>query len=482
MNAALRRAIGATLAICGCLLAITAATTLWDRDEPRFAQAAVEMLASGNYLVPTFNGQLRGQKPPLVYWLMTLSLRLFGPSEFAVRFWSPIGIAIAAFATFIVGRRFWSARVGLVAMAILVLTPMTFVQGVAATTDALLLASITDSVMILSDPTRTTITRITQVILWAVVCGIGLLIKGPVAVVLPLGIAIASLALARREGSSRYAIAAVLVVASALAIAIYAAWLVPAADATGGEMWRRTLWYENVERFVRPMEGHGTPLLLAPFYYAVVIAIAFAPWTRHLGAALRQLALTQGLRSEGNALLVAWIGVPLIAFTLSATKLPHYILPVWPALALVVAINLCREGDAARGPAAFRRSAVAGGVILVCMLIGGVVLDRLKPVPLVAAQINRVHAGGPIFTYAFEEPSLVFYARGPVVTLDSGDAVASWARTRQDGILVTTRSALQGVEYAHGPLPVRELVSARGWNYANGRQLELVALVRQVDR
>src|SRR5262245_24564936 len=86
-------------AIACSLLALTRTTTLWDRDEPRFAQAAVEMLASHDYLVPTFNGEIRAQKPPFAYWLMTVSLRAFGRTELAVRFWSPIALAIAALAT-----------------------------------------------------------------------------------------------------------------------------------------------------------------------------------------------------------------------------------------------------------------------------------------------------------------------------------------------------------------------------------------------
>src|SRR5436190_11758736 len=84
-----RRAVLLAAAVALFLLALTPATTLWDRDEPRFAGAAADMLASGRYLAPTFNGELRAQKPILIYWLMTLSLRAIGRTELAVRFWSP---------------------------------------------------------------------------------------------------------------------------------------------------------------------------------------------------------------------------------------------------------------------------------------------------------------------------------------------------------------------------------------------------------
>ena len=188
IDAASRTAAITALAICACLLAVGSLTTLWDRDEPRFAQAAVEMIASGDYLVPTFNGEVRAQKPPLVYWLMTASLRVLGPREIAVRVWSPIGIALAAYATFIIGRRFWSARVGLAAMVILALTPMTIVQGTAATTDAVLLASITTALALFSR-FLVQVPRWTDAWLLALALAVGLLVKGPVAIVLPIGIA-----------------------------------------------------------------------------------------------------------------------------------------------------------------------------------------------------------------------------------------------------------------------------------------------------
>ena len=115
-------------------------------------------------------------------------------------------------------------------------------------------------------------------------------------------------------------------------------------------MLERGLIYENLERFLRPMEGHGTPLLLAPLYYPAVIALAFAPWTLHLVFALRKLAPTGAPTSAGGALLLAWLAVPLVVFTLSATKLPHYVFPAWPALALAVAVRMCGERESACAP------------------------------------------------------------------------------------------------------------------------------------
>src|SRR5690349_25144496 len=75
---------------------LTTRSTLWDRDEPRFEQAAVEMASSGQWLYPTFNGELRPDKPILIYWLMALPVRWLGASEWAVRAWSPLALAASA--------------------------------------------------------------------------------------------------------------------------------------------------------------------------------------------------------------------------------------------------------------------------------------------------------------------------------------------------------------------------------------------------
>ena len=88
-------------------------STLWDRDEPRFARATVEMVESGNYLYPTFNGHLRPDKPILIYWLMSVPIRVLGPTSLACRFFAAIGIAITCVFTFLLGRRFLDVRAGL---------------------------------------------------------------------------------------------------------------------------------------------------------------------------------------------------------------------------------------------------------------------------------------------------------------------------------------------------------------------------------
>ena len=80
------------------------AASPWDRDEPRYAEAAREMVASGDYVLPRFHGEVRYDKPPLIYWVMAAAYRVTGPNAFGTRLPSAITAAIAVFLTGLVGR------------------------------------------------------------------------------------------------------------------------------------------------------------------------------------------------------------------------------------------------------------------------------------------------------------------------------------------------------------------------------------------
>jgi 4-amino-4-deoxy-L-arabinose transferase-like glycosyltransferase len=463
MRKAARPGWGAALALAGvtfgALLGLAGGTTLWDRDEPRFAQATVEMIASGNYLVPTFNGRLRPDKPILIYWLMSLPMRWLGPSALAARFGSPVGMALAALATFGIGRRLLGPRAGLWAMAALAATPLAIVEGQAATADAVLLAAVTAAMACfaaaLAPAAAVAGARSGQEAVgggasatrsadeegggagdageggrqwpwWGLGLALGLaqLAKGPVGLAVP-GLAMAmtlwlvhrqqrrSLAAApvregapagspgegaapaaevpaaapvpdpaevpvpggataesRGEGAaaSRAAglvpvqrLAGLAALAALASVAIFCAWGLPANLATHGELASRGIGQHVIGRVLAAREGHGGggPALGAAFYLLVVWC-GFAPWVLLLPAAT---SATLGGRiggARGRALLVGWVVPAFVLMTLAATRLPHYLLPVWPALALAVAgtLEAERRGElAARDRAWLRRGA-----------------------------------------------------------------------------------------------------------------------------
>jgi len=119
---------------------------LWDRDEPRNAGCAAEMIARGDWVVPWFNDELRTHKPVLLYWLMMAAYSLFGVNEFSARFGSAmLGLGTIVW-TYAIGSRLFHARIGLLAGIVLASTLMFDVAARAATPDSSLIFFVTASV------------------------------------------------------------------------------------------------------------------------------------------------------------------------------------------------------------------------------------------------------------------------------------------------------------------------------------------------
>lgn len=108
-----------------CIYLFTATrSTLWNRDEARYATAVLEMVDSGNYLFPTFNHELRPHKPILIYWLMSVPVRVFGPTELTVRLVATLCVAASCLMVFAIGRHLFSSWSGRWAAAILATSPL----------------------------------------------------------------------------------------------------------------------------------------------------------------------------------------------------------------------------------------------------------------------------------------------------------------------------------------------------------------------
>jgi 4-amino-4-deoxy-L-arabinose transferase-like glycosyltransferase len=467
-------AVVLALAIAAFYLALTPWTTLWDRDEPRFAQAASEMEASGQWLVPTFNGSLRADKPILAYWLMGGSLRWFGRRAVAARFWSPLALAAAALATFAVGRRLYGRSGGLWSMAVLATTPLSLVEGTAASADALLLAAVTTALAVFaawlvpapdeSRPPAAGASR-RQLAALAVVLTAALLIKGPVGLAVPIlsiGGTLTILAFAHRGSAAhrpgegwresgvpepivlrRYAAGAA--VAALVAVAGFCIWAIPADAATGGALARIGLGSHVVARSLSATGGHGRNALLGLFYYGLVVWGGFLPWTPLLPAAACLLAGGRLGGVRGGALLGGAVVPLLVFFTLVATKLPHYVLPAWPPLSLAVGGLLAappRAGWTARERTWLRRGvwlAVPPLALVLGALLLGAALPRLAEIRALPEPLAALAAAPGI------APACA--ALAAVVALTSGAALgAQWrGRVRLAAGFLVAGSAIAAV-------------------------------------
>jgi len=327
------------------LVWLSGRSTLWDRDEPRFATASLEMARSHDLLVPTFNGAPRLGKPAGIYWLMAPPLALTGPEAWAARLPAVLATIVTALLTWFIGLRLRDSATGIYAASIILVTPLVLVSGTGATTDAVLLALGTGATAIIIDALvrrdRASEARLSwrSTLALGACLGGGMLIKGPMAL-LPIATMLLVCFFLRhtiilaRGFWWRFSLAGV------LGLVIFAAWGIPADLATNGVYFSEGVGKNIIRRGAEAMESHHG----GPWYYPAVVILAFFPWSCLLPLAWASLGRWTLL---GRAVVLCWFIPALVFFTCYATKLPSYILPTFPALALTIAVLVRTRGDAA---------------------------------------------------------------------------------------------------------------------------------------
>ncbi len=353
------------------------APSLWDIDEGHNAECAREMLDSGNWLVPTFNFQLRDHKPPLLYWLQIAAYEWFGVNEFSARLPSALAGLAAVLITYELSRLMFGSTAGLLAGVILASAAMFCSAAHFANPDSLLDTLTIATFYIFwrglerspkpclrfapgagnrsnhaAAAKRKPALRLIWVISAAILMGLAVLTKGPVGLLLPVAVIGLFLLWSRQlrlvlDHRLGWGIFAFILVA--------VPWYVWISAETKGEFTRGFFLTHNFGRFLSPMENHRGPL----YYYLVALLLGFAPWSPFLLLAgvygvlrnwqnhkrdftvssARPLAPTSppDIGPLSFRFLASWIIVYLVFFTLSGTKLPNYILPIYPAAAILTA-------------------------------------------------------------------------------------------------------------------------------------------------
>jgi 4-amino-4-deoxy-L-arabinose transferase-like glycosyltransferase len=434
---------------------------LFDEDEPKNAVCGREMWLRGDWLVPTFNQELRTDKPILIYWMMLCSYSLFGINEFAARFGSSLMSLFTAVCVYHLGRLLFDRATGYWASLILCTCLMYAAVGRAVTPDATLIGWVTATFLayvravarrhggqfgqLPADQSPRRWDEFVPERWWhsmplGITMGLAVLAKGPVGVVLPCGILVCFLLVLQqvqhrrahpgsgsgtwwkallhdgvetlsplRVGRAVWTLRLPLVATVAASVAL--PWYVAVSWATNGE-WLAGFWgNHNVGRFLKPMENHSGPF----FYYVIVIALGTFPWSVFLPVAiwetvrawrprpLRETTLAgeahdappanvpqtaaatclpRGVQSHGPPtmaaalwLLACWAGLWIAFFSCAKTKLPNYVLPAYPALALILAWHLqnWRRLAGEESAESFRNC---------CRVLGGVSLAALLGVPI----------------------------------------------------------------------------------------------------
>ncbi len=308
-----------------------AARDLWNPDEPRYAEVAREMRSSGEWLVPQFNGRTSADKPPLFFWAISLCSALPGVSpEAATRLPSLLAATATVLLLFDLARRLFDRRVALWSALVFLSSVKILWQGRIGQIDMLLVALVTAAMHSFVRGLLENRPRFYR--LFFLFAGLATLAKGPVGLLPPL-LAIVVWALA----SGRTDILRDLRIPTGLLLwlAVVSVWLVPAGLAGGREYLETIVWRQNITRFVDPWH-HFQPW----HYYLTTIVADFFPWSLFLPGAIWVGAKRVGGEARlGFGLALSWMLVTLLFFSLSPAKRTVYILTMYPAMALLVAVS-----------------------------------------------------------------------------------------------------------------------------------------------
>jgi 4-amino-4-deoxy-L-arabinose transferase-like glycosyltransferase len=498
----------------GCVLFHLAGTwslPLIDRDEPRFAEASREMIERGDYVVPYFNDRVRFDKPPLTYWFQVASYSVFSENDFAARFPSAIAAALTALTIFAWGSRLRSPRrpsalqarigenrIGWWAAIIFTLSLQTFLHAKAAVADMWLVLFVTlahwSGYELLRDCLTNDDKRSTFNVQWNwwmfyFALGFAFLAKGPIGWTPLLTVTSTIILLREPQFAQRFKFGRGIVVI----LAIVSIWGIPALLRTNGEFFVVGIGRHVIGRSFGAMEGHGANslgayLLLLPFYFVTVFA-SFFPWSIKLPWLAMQLRRNRraavGARgnSPGNKIdnyLLTGTAIIFFIFTLAKTKLPHYTLPAFPLLSLLLA----RRWIDSETPTRFlKKSAVAAVCVYfaLALFVAPFAAQLFPAWQLFRQSHDYLRPEMQFASVDYNEPSLVWYFRSRVhgwlqtPALRPTNVQRFIEQTGPRFVILPTE--LAGKIYPTLPNDWKNF-RARGFNIAKGKQADLTLILK----
>jgi len=410
----------ALLALCGLTFLVGLGhPAIQDADEGFYAESGREMIASGDWITPHFEGEPRTNKPILFYWLIALDYKAGGASETGARLWSALaGVGLALSAAGIT-RRWIGAGPDLLAGGIVATSLGLTRLARSALPDVPLACFVTLAIWAgieaagadRSAPGH----QRRWLMLGAVAAALGFLTKGPVAWVL-IAIVVVPAVILERWQSKISIVPRIRGGDAALAVlllaAITAPWFLLAAHANGIEFLRSFFIGENVDRFMTDRFNVPQPM----WYYLPVIAGGLLPWSALLLLLVRPSmgALRSRRLSPAAWRLAAWAVMPVLFFTLSTGKQPRYIVPCLVPIGILIAREVWRRMP----DRADRSLAIAGSLTGLSLAAIGALAYRL----------------GPVFRAADADWSTV----GPALLVGAGTAAlaATWFLRRTAALTV----------------------------------------------
>jgi len=314
-----------------------------ESTEGRYAEAAREMVETGNWLVPQLDYHPHWTKPPLTYWAIIGGMMLLGENEWGVRLYSAVAFVALVWVVARIGTRMWDRRTGILAALLYATAPYAAYAASSVHTDMLL--SLWEACVVFAyweartnAGTRRETTWVAA--LW-IFMGLAFLTKGPPGLLTPAAIAAFEIYM-RRTGRTKLRLLWPTGVATFLAIGgawfLVVIWRTPGLLSyfIGEEVVGRVFsaHFDRNPHWYAPLYVYGIPLL---FGLGPIAAVWFIAAKRH-GKDLRWPTIRDYLRRHEHGMFLAtWVGLPLVVLSLSQSRLPLYILPMFPAVALATA-------------------------------------------------------------------------------------------------------------------------------------------------
>ncbi len=310
-----------------------------DRDEPRFAQATKQMIESGNYVDIRFQNETRYKKPIGIYWLQAASVKLLNPLRlneiWAYRIPSLIGATVAVVITAQLGFLMFNPITGLLAALLMASCMILNVEARLAKTDAILLACTLAAeyglakAYLLRHSNPTELGWPSILAFWTAQ-SLGFLIKGPLLLLITLGTTLALRTFDKKKNAA-WLISLKPLIGLLFMLLTVSPWFIVIMAASHGEFVSQSIGHDFLAKIWQGQDRGALP----PGLHMLVFPLVFFP-----GSILAMLALPDiwANRKDDHLLFcLSWIIPTWIAFELSLTKLPHYVLPTYPTIALLAA-------------------------------------------------------------------------------------------------------------------------------------------------
>ena len=306
--------------------------SIFSLDEAKNASCAREMLESKNFIVPTFNYELRTDKPPLHYYFMMLSYLIFGVSEFSARFFSSVFGSLTVMITYFFAKKIFSTKTAILS-AIVLISSLHFVfQFHMAVPDPYLIFFI--NLAFFSFYLFYKFKEEKYLWIFYVALGFGMLAKGIVALVLPFFIIFAFLFSAEKSISAIKSLK--LHKGLILTALISLPWYVLVSIETNFQWTKEFFLKHNISRFTDSMEGHGG-IFLITILFVLIGMLPFSTFTYQ--------SVKETLKNRLNPDYL-YLGLIVLIYTgffsISKTKLPNYTVPVYPAFAILLSLTLLK--------------------------------------------------------------------------------------------------------------------------------------------